>query len=259
VSVLSQQEIRTVLTEGRQAYLAVDTRHGPHVTPELYGVIDDSLGMWVATSTLKAKVLRESRAVGVLVRTAAGAVVMSGTGEVLDPLRPPLNPARLLGAGRLTVNFTLRNVPDLVAFGRDTLAGATGFPPARRVLIVIRPEHASTVDAFANDVVVGLRTPVGPLAVPGRWLGDDRVELPAEMADLAGTTDGPVSVTADEYVGPGPAAKRGVLLRGEGRLVEEDDRLVLSVQPIRRTEWRGVHISTEPVAQPVPGRPRPPA
>ncbi|HYH48712.1 MAG TPA: hypothetical protein VEG38_04100 [Acidimicrobiia bacterium] len=247
---LTQQQVRSVLTEGRQAYLAVDTRHGPHVTPELYGLIDDYIGMWVATSTLKAKVLRKAKAVGVLVRTASSTVVISGTGEVIDPLRPPLNPGRLVGAGRLTINFTLRNVPDLVAFGRDTLAGATGFPPARRVLILARPESVTTVDTFASDVVVGVRRAEGPLALPGRWLGDDRVELPLEMAGvLAGAADGPVSVTSDDYSEPGPAAKRGVLLRGEGRIAPEGDGLILTVNPTRQTEWKGVHTSTRRVGQ----------
>jgi hypothetical protein len=251
VSLLTEQQIRSVLTEGRQAYLAVDTQRGPHVTPELYGLIDEFIGMWVATSTVKAKVLRQTKAVGVLVRTAASTVVISGTGEVIDPLRPPLSPGRLVGAGRLTVNFALRNAADLVAFGRDTVAGATGFPPARRVLILTRPEHVTTIDTFANDVVVGVRSAVGPLALPGRWLDDDRVELPAEMAGLAGV-EGPVSVTTDDYAEPGPAAKRGVLLRGDGRIVQQEDGLVLTVNPTRRTEWNGVHTSTEPVAQPPP-------
>ena len=244
MSVLSQQQIRSVLTEGRQAYLAIDTGQGPHVTPELYGLIDDHLGMWVATSTVKAKVLRRTRAVGVLVRTATGAVVIGGTGEVIDPLRPPLSPGRLVDAARLTVNFTLRNAADLVAFGRDTLAGATGFPPARRVLIVVRPERSSGIEGFANDVVVGLSSPAGPLAVPGRWLGDGRVELPATVEGLDDVVEGPVAVTADEYVQPGPAAKRGVLLRGDGNLAHEDDRLILTVHPTRRTEWDGVHTET---------------
>ena len=244
MSVLTQPQIRSVLTEARQAYLAVDTRRGPHVTPELYGVIDDYLGMWVATSTVKAKILRENRAVGVLVRTATGTVVIRGTGQTVDPLRPPLNPARLMGAARMTVNFTLRNAPDLLAFGRDTLVGATGFPPARRVLILVRPERAASIDAFANDVVVGLLSADGPVALPGRRLDDGRIELPAEMVAFAGVADGPVSVTADDYAEPGPAAKRGVLLRGEGCVAEEDDRLILTVQLDRRTEWNGVETST---------------
>lgn len=246
MGVLTQQQVRSVLTEGRQAYLAIETRQGPHVTPELYGLVDDYLGMWVATSTVKAKVLRRSGAVGVLVRTAVGAVVISGTAQIFDPLRPPLNAGRLVGAGRLTVNFTLRNAADLVAFGRDTLAGATGFPPARRVLIVVRPDRASSIEGFANDVVVGLCSSTGPLAVPGRWLGDDRVALPPEVEALDCAGDGPVSVTSDDYVAPGPAAKRGVLLRGEGHLASEDGRLVMTINPTRRTEWDGVRTSTRP-------------
>ena len=50
-------EFTSVLAEARQLYVGLESRKGPHVTPELYAWSDGRLWFAVATSTLKARVL----------------------------------------------------------------------------------------------------------------------------------------------------------------------------------------------------------
>ncbi len=43
--------LKSVLSEGRQTYLAVPSKRGPHATPALYGGAAGQVGMWVAAGT----------------------------------------------------------------------------------------------------------------------------------------------------------------------------------------------------------------
>lgn len=257
----------SVLAEGRQAYLAVDSTGGPHVTPELYSWSDDRLWLAVASSTLKARVLRRRAVAGALVGVRDRAVVLQGRVDVIDPRRPQdwlRDVGSLPRTARALTRFATRNADDLVAFGGDLVTGRLGFRvPATRVLLRFTPSAAALVEgdavversgAWASDerpgrsrvagsagspVVIGLP---GPVALPGRWHREaGQVHVLPGLLALA-DRGRQVGVVDDDYVAPGPAAKRGTLHRGTGRI---DRRAgVVRVQVDRAVDWDGVTTAT---------------
>lgn len=260
-----------VLGEGRQAYVAVASKRGPHVTPELYTWSSDKLWFAAATSTLKAKVLRRDPTLGAVVNVAGRSVVLTGSVEVFDPRNPVSTLARLPqlpGVARALSSFTIRNAADLLAFAGDAAAGRLGrrLPPVR-LLFALTPDRIALVE---NDAVVGhwgwsmgsapAEEPVpvggeravaafpGPVALPVRWFADSsRLHLARPLTGLLErpTVRGrfPISVVVDDYSAPGPAAKRGTLVRGEGRAVE-GDLCTIEVEAERVVEWDGVETAS---------------
>lgn len=257
----------SVLAEGRQAYLAVDSTGGPHVTPELYAWSDGRLWMAVASTTLKARVLRQRPVAGALVGARDRTVVLQGHVDVIDPRRPGgwlREAASLPGTARALTRFAARNVDDLVAFGGDLLTGRLGLRlPATRLLLRFTPAAAvlvegdavtertgswaaegpgggGTVGSAGRPVVIGLP---GPVALPGRWRPESgEVHALPDLLALAGPTpptgECRVGVVDDDYVAPGPAAKQGTLRRGSGRV--DTPAGLVRVQFERAVEWQGV-------------------
>ena len=255
-----------VLGEGRQAYVAVASRRGPHVTPELYAWSGDRLWFAAASTTLKAKVLRQDPSLGAVVNVAGRSVALTGRVEVYDPRRP-LELAgrvpRMPAVARALTSFTTRNAPDLLAFVGDTVSGRLGHRlPPPRLLFSLSPERIALVE---NDVLSGawgcdaaadaddVPVPVGgeravaafegPVALPVRWFADrSQLHLPRSLGSLLGPDalrgEMPLSVVVDDYRAPGPAAKRGSLLRGTGRVVDGDSTCI-EVEPERVVDWEG--------------------
>lgn len=260
-------EMQSVLNEGRQAHVAIVTRHGPHVTPELYAVARDTLWFAVAATTLKARVLSDDDRISALVRAGSRSVLLAGQVRTYD-VRSPGDVGRAVtdpDAARAISGFLLRNAGDLAAFGKDVLAGRLGrrLPP-RRVLIRLRPTRAALLDGTlvaasigdwpgrvpepggetlrgGRDAVVGWLAPDGPVALPARW-DDERAYVPASAAALAGLPrEAPACVVLDDYGRPGPAAKSGTLLRGTGRLADDG---TATIEVDRVTSWDGVTTAT---------------
>ncbi len=260
----------SVLAEGRQAYLAVDSAGGPHVTPELYAWSDGRLWMAVAATTLKARVLRRRAAAAALVGVRDRTVAMQGRVDVIDPRRPQ-DWLRAVGSlprtARALTRFATRNVDDLVAFGGDLVKGRLGLGlPASRVLLRFTPSAAALVEgdavverfghwettsapagataigAAGSPVVIGLP---GPVALPGRWCPDaDEVHVLPALLALA-SPGRRLGVVHDDYVAPGPAAKRGILHRGTGRVQTRAG--VVRVKFDRAVEWNGVStVASQP-------------
>jgi hypothetical protein len=258
----------SILAEGRQVHLAVPSKHGPHVTPDLYGWSDDRLWFAVAASTLKAKVLRRDPTAGAVVSVAGSSVVLRGPVErfdLFDPVGLARGACSLPRATRALAGYTVRNAADLLAFARDTASGRLGrrLPP-RRVLFSLAPTGAAVVE---NDEVADRlgtwpvhtsavrRLPTGGepavaafpglLALPGRWFPDDlRLHLnPALLA--AADVDGEfeMSVVVDRYSEPGPTAKEGTLVRGTGRVTAPG---VVTVDPDLLVGWDGVATEATP-------------
>jgi hypothetical protein len=260
-----------VLGEGRQAYVAVASTKGPHVTPELYTWSGDRLWFAAASTTLKAKVLRRDPSLGAVVNVAGRSVVLSGEVEVFDPRNPVGVLGRfpeLPGVARALTSFTTRNAADLLAFVGDTAAGRLGRKvPPLRLLFALTPQRIAliendaltghwgwSVDPTEDDdpVPVGGERAVaafpGPVALPVRWFADtSRLHLARPLTGLLdrpsvrGTF--PISVVVDDYSAPGPAAKRGALVRGEGRAVE-GDLCTIEVQAERVVEWDGTETAS---------------
>jgi hypothetical protein len=260
--------VRGTLEEGRQAYVAVPSKNGPHVTPELYAWSGDRLWFASATATLKAKVLQRDPTVGVVVTTAGRSVVLAGTAAVYDPRDPRALAGRLCelpGAARAIAGFTARNAHDLLAFVGDTAAGRLGrrLPPAR-ILFALRPERAAFIEndlltrcwgwrcddpASGTDVPTGGERAVaafpGPVPLPGRWFADEgRFHVQPALLDMLGLDEEfPMSVVVDDYSAPGPAAKQGTLLRGLGTRSAGAPGYV-EIDPERLVEWDGVETSS---------------
>ena len=259
----------STLQEGRQAYIAVSSKGGPHVTPELYAWSGEQLWFGVASSTLKAKVVQRNRAAGAVVSINDRSVMVQGEVEVLDPRHPKTWAAQARGlpkAMHAMARFTVRNAPDLLAFVGDAASGRLGWrvPPMR---LVLRMEPSSVAliegdsvsdgwggwanfaaDGAAADVPAGGRRAVvglpGPVAVPGRWFEDERRlhVVPGVLDLLHLERSFPLGVVVDEYSAPGPAAKQGQLLRGTGHVGRE--RGFIDVESDRVVEWDGIETTT---------------
>ena len=143
-------ELVSVLEEGRQLYVAVDARRGPHVTPELYAWSGDRIWFAAASTTLKAKVLARNPLVGALVGVPGSAALLSGHVTRLAAWRPVELLGRLpdlAAAPTALLRFTTRNAADLAAFGRDAVTGRLGWrPPPPRELFCLRPTRAAFVE-----------------------------------------------------------------------------------------------------------------
>lgn len=274
---LSERAV-SVLQEGRQAHLAVASSNGPHVTPELFAWSGGRLWFASAAGTVKANVVQREPSVGAVVRVPGRSLLLAGTVDrfdVLDPLGLVRRAGLLPGAVHALTGYAVRNAPDLVAFGRDAFRGRLGWrPPPRRVLFGLSPDRwlllenevvvdasgswaslaqdAAPVDAGAGDDVEGLPPggqPAvvalpGPIALPGRWFDDvAQVAVPVVLQDLLPTGEVPVGVVVDDYRAPGPAAKRGALVRGTAHAVA-DRPGVLVVEADRAVEWDGVATTT---------------
>jgi hypothetical protein len=261
-------DMRSILGEARQAYVAITTGHGPHVTPELYAATDRDIWFFVAATTLKARTVSDGDRIGALVRSGGRALVLSGTARTYD-VRSPTDVRRAVTdaqVARAVSGFLLRNAGDLAAFGRDAITGRLGrrLPP-RRVLFRLRPTRAAILDGVtvtesagdwpgqpadvagvdalrgSVDAVVGWLAPDGPVALPARLDGDTAHVPPAAAALAALPAEAPACVVVDDYGEPGPAAKKGTLRRGTGRLAP-DGTATLAVA--RTTEWDGVRTTT---------------
>jgi hypothetical protein len=235
------QEARSILGEGRQAYVAVTSADGPHVTPELYAVAGDDLWFAVAATTLKARVLPDHPRAGALVRAGGRAVVLTGTATTYD-VRSPGDIRRAVtdpNVARALTSFVTRNAADLAGFARDAVTLRLGrrLPP-RRLLVRLRPDRV-TVMPGEGDAVLGWEAADGPLALPLRWDGATGQLPPDAARDLLATA--PACVVTDEYNEPGPAAKTGHLRRGTGHLAA-DGTVTLDVAKV--TTWDGVETAT---------------
>jgi hypothetical protein len=289
-------EVQSVLHAGRQAYLAVETSSGPHVTPQFYGMSGDDLVTFSSASARKVKAAESCERASVLVRSGSRSLVVFGRVEVVDPIAVSnlLHPRRALRSARATASFALRNAPDLAGFARDAVRGRTGRPkPSRRVMLrldadglalveedrLIRvagdwpgtgaatePPVESDTDGTWVAAVLAVASAVGTLAVPAAWDGGaNRARVLTSLLDLGGVTwPGRASVVLDEYTAPGPAAKQGVLLAGDATAEPGDGGWTLvSLEPDRTSVWSGTESTTtrpgatKPRGEPRPGRPSP--
>ena len=257
----------SLLAEGRQVHVAVPSKRGPHVTPELYAWHGDRLWFAAASSTLKAKVLGRRPEAGAVVTGHGRSVVLRGPVDRFD-LLDPLGIARLASdvgrAGLALGAYAVRNAPDLLAFLRDTATGRLGSRiPPRRILFALEPTAAACIENEALVACWGDWTCTGVepaprsrgggepavaalpglVAVPGRWFADEQQfrTAPAllELSDL--DTELELSVVLDRSNGPGPAAKEGTLVRGRGT---RTGRGVVQVAKDTVVEWDGVETTS---------------
>lgn len=265
-------DLTSTLKEGRQAYVAVPSKHGPHVTPELYAWSDGRLWFAAAAGTVKSNVLKRDGHGGAMVTSGGRSVVMCGKVEPFDPRAAKGVVAALVRLPRVakaSASFVTRNASDMVGFVSDAVRGRLGKkPPPMRVLFALEPDRAVAVEnerilgawgewsapsePSAEPVPAGGATSVvglpGPVPVPARWFEEsDEFFVAPDLLDLFGLSDEfPASLVTDEYRDPGPAAKEGTLRRGDARLTERPG--FISMHPERVVEWNGVETSSRPAS-----------
>jgi hypothetical protein len=271
-------DAKSLIHEGRVAYVTVDSRRGPHVTPFLYAFGGGRFWFLGAADTLTVRLTDAATPAGVQVRAGSGDVVLTGTLQRIDAFRLA-DVARegrgLLHAPPALARYALRNAPDLIGFGRDALRGNAGrLPPTRRVLLRFDPERelvvdgqtvtppgpvrptASTTagapppdrepDGGSVSAVLAVHGDDGPIAMPVRWdAAARRGWVAAALADATGLRAGAGAVGLGAYGAPGPAAKTGRMVRGEVELCDAYGQWrAFRVAPDRITRWSGVHAET---------------
>ena len=248
---------RSLLAEGRQLHVGVLTTTGPHVTPELYSADDRDIWFLTAADTVKTRVVRRDPRVSAVLRVGSRSLLVSGTVTDYDvgaPLALLRQSRHALAALAALTSYTVRNAVDLAAFARDLAAGRlpSRLPP-RRVLMRLRPDDATLLDSAAEltgdtDCVVGVETDAGVLVLPGRTDNAmSTASVPLEPVTLSGVpldTDVRGCLVVDDYRAPGPAAKRGQLIRGAVRLTVDNGRCRVKMSAERDTVWTGAETST---------------
>lgn len=157
-----------VFADAPHAYVAITTRSGPHVSPQLHAVWGDRLWLLVARDALKARVLRRRPATSVLAVGGDGrAAVVRGEARILDPASPLESldalPEAVLAAPAVG-GYVRRNARELAALVAAQLGGRLGgVVPTRRVVVAVRPDAHAILD------------PTGVTCESGRWPARARV------------------------------------------------------------------------------------
>jgi hypothetical protein len=270
---------RSILAEGRQLHVGICSERGPHVTPELYAAVGRDIWFTTAASTLKARVIQRDQRMSGLVRVGSRSLVLRGDAlqfDLADPKQLAAQALEGLRALQALTSFTMRNAADLTGFARDLLAGRLpSRKPPRRVLVRLRPEAWLVVDGTQlvsagggwpgsagevgdtpslpgrRDAVVGWEVPWGTLLLPARAESSTTASVPAVVARLGGVSPDDTAracLTTDDYAAPGPAAKTGTLLRGNGTVNLDGALGRLDLEADRRTTWDGVETETRAVS-----------
>jgi hypothetical protein len=136
----------------------------------------------------------------------------------------------------------------MAAFARDVVRSAAAPPPLTPVSV--RVDELELVAGWPAQAVLGWMTPEGPLALPARWDPDARrARVPrALLAAAGGPRRAQACVCVDESEGLGPLAKRGRLLRGEGRATLRGEIASVVLEAQRVTRWKGFDTRTTPAA-----------
>jgi hypothetical protein len=246
VKRLWSPKVVSVLGGASFAYLAVETSSGPHVTPLLFGATPDRLWFGIGRGTLKARALAKRTAVGVVVPGEEASVAIRGEATLLDRL--PASPTELARAPFGLPAFAARNVTEMAAFARDV--ARRGAQPQPLAPLSVRVETLDLLDGWPAEAVLGWMAPGGPIALPASWdPRTKRARVPAAPLRAAG---GPRTATAcvciDESEGLGPLAKRGRLLRGQGRATLRGDVASVALDAKRTTRWDGFQTRTAATA-----------
>ena len=136
----------------------------------------------------------------------------------------------------------------MAAFARDV--ARRGAQPQALAPLSVRVETLDLLDGWPAEAVLGWMAPGGPIALPAHWdPRTKRAHVPAGPLRAAG---GPRTAAAcvciDESEGLGPLAKRGRLLRGQGRATLRGDVASVALEAERTTRWDGFRTRTAATA-----------
>lgn len=266
-------EASQALEAASLAYVAIDTRRGPLVTPVLYGIAGRSTWFLTNRHSLKTKMLRRDGRVAWVVRGVDGSAAMTGSARLISPLHPSEIAAavpRAFDVQSAIVSWARRNPRQISGFLRDSLINPMRVLPIDQVFVELRPDTTSFVqfgdplDVGRNTApkrlrmsvpwqqrpllssttgILGMRTGEGLLALPVQW--DARrgiATLPAGPGADEFIGDVPVCLAFNEPVRVHPTEQRGVVLRGNARFVAGGT--ALEIKTSRITYWDGFHTSS---------------
>lgn len=206
--MLSDPALAPTLAAAEIAYMVVDSKSGPMVTPLLFSVSDGRMWMVMPTASAKVGAIGRNPSVGVTVRNGPTTVMVQGDARLVDPLKPSTLLASMPEALRSPKAFG-----GYVGNNLKHLAGLVGPAAlAPRTLAAVRPERAAVhgapdglwmegtwpssdapraasselagppalrlvdvPDALGRlteqtvPVVIGWSTDAGPVGLPGAW------------------------------------------------------------------------------------------
>lgn len=248
-----------ILAEADQLMINVPTRHGPHVTPELFAFDNGRLWCLTAASTLKARNLARGGRVGIAACAGGRAIVLTGDAVVLDPAHPARSvsqladeshnhgPATLAGASRAVARFAFENAAELTGAAVAAVTGRLGRPlPPHRVLIAIEPDATATIDEAGEVDAAGWVPETGrsgPEATDDATLVEDLLEaVPERLRDLA--SDGPAflgwtTLAGEPVVVPATWHRSQSRAALSARLVEAIGAAPHARVALTRDEWTG--------------------
>lgn len=133
-----------------------------------------------------------------------------------------------------------RGDPDLAELAVDGDAAASDLP--RHQL----PRTHRPVVRLDVRVHLGVSTPSGPVALPARWLGDDRFVTSAPALAVAdGHLPGRAVAVFAHSSSRRPEDKRGVMFRGHGSITDLDGSVAtVALRAERVTTWDGFAADT---------------
>ncbi len=136
-----------VLDHGRKLYLAVASRWGPHVTPQVFDRKGKRLWLVIPRQSLRARVISDNPSVGGLVSYRDRAVVFVGRAHVVDPLGLRLSsPSRLVDLPLAIGGYVDRNKGHAAGMVRDRPVPTL---PLSRVAVVVDVASLALLEGFA--------------------------------------------------------------------------------------------------------------
>lgn len=205
-ALFARAEATQVLRTADVMHLAMQTRGGPHVTPELFAWIGGRLWFATARRTLKARMLKPDTRVGVLLSAEPHHLVISAEARPLDPLAPQTSlasPGEAALSPVAAAAFLMRNAPHLVGFALQGPRAWPRNPGTLRMLVGVRPLAAALIEGDGVVASAGSWRPKEVSTEMGRRARPvDVSELPEEPADLASVGRGSAVVSLTTAAGP---------------------------------------------------------
>lgn len=264
--ILRDPLVADVISGAKLCHVAVQSKFGPHVTPEAFSTARGRLWFVTSIRSLKTRAIRLDPRVGVLLRAGERSLSFSGRAEILS-MWSPGEGARLfasaLPAWEAVGSYGVRNIGIMLGYALDLGTLSSGTLPIDRVLVAVRPESASLIE---EDEVVEtwgewthrprLKADMGS-ADPFTALGEKAIEdLPTDLSILIADPEnatvglpsatGPVALPASWDLRRRVAKVPGYALRATRAPAGGPSCITLDSSPgVRPTRYRGVMLRGE--------------
>jgi len=149
-------EVADVLDRGSLCHVAVDSRHGPHLTPVVYAVAGSRLWLTTARRTVKARTWSQRPRAAGMVRADGLAVSFVGrvhTHDLLDPSTWVPSIAAGPTVPLAAIEFTLRNSRFFAGYAVDARRVPLSWTPPGRVFSEIRLDAMALLDEESGQVI----------------------------------------------------------------------------------------------------------